>query len=218
MPPLPVLILLLLQPALGLVPPLFQIYPDGLHVSMVMVICGGLVMAIGVRGEVNVPKRLSALTEEFFAGMGFAFSKVISIIIAAACFIGGLNAMGVIAGLAGILGSNTGLAVVLSPILTWLMATISGSGTASSVSFSKAMLPLIAKVQPQLALHLGAVGSIGANVGRTMSPVAAIVLFTGTLANVEVQALVRRVTLPMLAALFAVIVYGLVRTFAVSWT
>jgi DcuC family C4-dicarboxylate transporter len=218
MPPLPVLILLLLQPALGLVPPLFQIYPDGLHVSMVMVICGGLVMAIGVRGEANVPKRLSALTEEFFAGMGFAFSKVISIIIAAACFIGGLNAMGVIAGLAGILGSNTGLAVVLSPILTWLMATISGSGTASSVSFSKAMLPLIAKVQPQLALHLGAVGSIGANVGRTMSPVAAIVLFTGTLANVEVQALVRRVTLPMLAALFAVIVYGLVRTFAVSWT
>lgn len=213
LPPLPVVILLLLQPSLNLVPPIFQIYPDGLHVSMVMVICGGLVMLVGINSEAskNVPKRISELTEEFFTGMGFAFSKVISIIIAAACFIGGLNAMGVITSLAGILSGNVALAAVLSPLVTWGMAVISGSGTAASVSFSKAMLPSIAQAQPQVALHLGAAGSIGANLGRTMSPVSAIVLFTSALADVDIQALVRRVTLPILAALSVVILYGLLR-------
>lgn len=213
LPPLPVVILLLLQPSLNLVPPIFQIYPDGLHVSMVMVICGGLVMLVGINSEAskNVPKRISELTEEFFTGMGFAFSKVISIIIAAACFIGGLNAMGVITSLAGILSGNVALAAVISPLVTWGMAVISGSGTAASVSFSKAMLPPIAQTQQYVALHLGAAGSIGANLGRTMSPVSAIVLFTSALADVDIQALVRRVTLPILAALSVVILYGLLR-------
>lgn len=209
MPPLPVALLLLLQPSLGLVPSLFEIYPDGLHVSMVMLCCGALVMLIGVRGERDAPRRISELTEQFFEGMGFAFSKVISIILSAACFIAGLNALGVITALSGILGTNAALAVIVSPLVTWGVAFIGGSGTAASVSFSKSMLPPLAGSNPALALKLGVSGSIGANIGRTMSPVAAIVLFVSALADVQIQDLMKRVLLPMLAALASVIVLGL---------
>ncbi|RPI67997.1 MAG: C4-dicarboxylate transporter, partial [Ignavibacteriae bacterium] len=59
------------------------------------------------------------------------------------------------------------------------------------------------------ALKLGVSGSIGANIGRTMSPVAAIVLFVSALADVQIQDLMKRVLLPMLAALASVIVLGL---------
>jgi C4-dicarboxylate transporter, DcuC family len=209
MPPLPVALLLLLQPSLGLVPSLFEIYPDGLHVSMVMLCCGALVMLIGLRGERDAPRRISELTEQFFEGMGFAFSKVISIILSAACFIAGLNALGVITALSGILGTNAALAVIVSPLVTWGVAFIGGSGTAASVSFSKSMLPPLAGSNPALALKLGVSGSIGANIGRTMSPVAAIVLFVSALADVQIQDLMKRVLLPMLAALASVIVLGL---------
>jgi DcuC family C4-dicarboxylate transporter len=166
-------------------------------------------MLIGLRGERDAPRRISELTEQFFEGMGFAFSKVISIILSAACFIAGLNALGVITALSGILGTNAALAVIVSPLVTWGVAFIGGSGTAASVSFSKSMLPPLAGSNPALALKLGVSGSIGANIGRTMSPVAAIVLFVSALADVQIQDLMKRVLVPMLAALASVIVLGL---------
>lgn len=209
LPPLPVLILLLLQPGLNLVPPLFQIYPSGLHVSMVMLICAFLVMAVEVFRKPGVIAQLSSLTEEFFKGMGFAFSKVISIILAAACFIGGLKALGVIESLAGVLASSDAVAAILSPAVTWSIAVLGGSGTAASVAFSQSMLPMLTKIDVSRAVDLGVAGAIGANVGRTMSPVAAVVLFTSALTDVSIPELVKVSTKAMVAALLAVMLYGL---------
>lgn len=203
LPPLPVLILLLMQPGLNLVPPVFAVYPKGLHISMVMVICTALAMIV-TRGGIN------RLTTQFFEGMGYAFAKVISLIIAASCFIAGLEAAGVIASAAGALASNAALAAVLSPVLTWGLAVISGSGTAPSVSFSQAMLPSLATTNVFHAVKLGISGAIGASVGRTMSPVSAILLFTTTLTDTEPSQLVRIVMWPMLAALGITILHGLV--------
>lgn len=203
LPPLPVLILLLMQPGLNLVPAVFTVYPKGLHISMVMVICTALAMIV-TRGGIN------RLTTQFFEGMGYAFAKVISLIIAASCFIAGLEAAGVIASAAGILASNAALAAILSPVLTWGLAVISGSGTAPSVSFSQAMLPSLATTNVFHAVRLGISGAIGASVGRTMSPVSAILLFTTTLTDTEPSQLVRIVMWPMLAALGITILHGLV--------
>ncbi len=208
LPPLPVAVLLLLQPGLDLVPQIFSIYPNGLHVSMVMLICGGIVIAVGLRGAPDIPRRLSELTEQFFQGMGFAFAKVISIILAAACFIGGLKALGVIESLAGVFGTNHTLAAILSPVVTWVIAVIGGSGTAASVAFSQSMLPTLAQQQVSGAVDLGVAGAVGANVGRTMSPVAAVVLFTSALADVNIEDLVKLSAKCMLASLAAVILYG----------
>ena len=108
-----------------------------------------------------------------------------------------------------LLASNLELARVASPVLTSAMAVVSGSGTAPSVAFSKAMLPGILPVSAAQAIDVGVLGAIGANVGRTMSPVAAVVLFTSALASVSIADLVRLSARAMLAALAAVILYGL---------
>lgn len=217
LPPLPVIALLLLQPGLNLIPPIFTIYPNGLHVSMVMLLSTVVAMAVHAaddrRGTPSrwqrLKEHLTTLTTEFFDGMGYAFAHVISIIIAASCFIAGLTALGVIDAASMLLASNADLARVASPLLTAGMAVLSGSGTAPSVAFSKAMLPGLLSMGPGQAIDIGVLGAIGANVGRTMSPVAAVVLFTSALAQVSITDLVKYSARAMLAALAAVILYGL---------
>jgi DcuC family C4-dicarboxylate transporter len=90
-----------------------------------------------------------------------------------------------------------------------VLAVISGSGTAPSVSFTQAIVPDIAAMDVAQSVDIGILGAIGASLGRTMSPVAAIVLFTATLVDVPVTELVRLVKWPILAALTVVIAYGL---------
>ncbi|NQW30976.1 MAG: C4-dicarboxylate transporter DcuC [Ignavibacteria bacterium] len=208
LPPLPVIILLLLQPNFNLIPPLFEIYPQGLFISTVMLICSGLAMAFTVRGSAGLVKHISSLTVEFFEGMGYGFAKVISIILAAACFIAGLEALGAIKETSALLVNYPALAVALSPLLTWILAIICGSGTAPSVSFSASMLPEIARTNVGGAIQLGTTAAIGANIGRTMSPVSAILLFTSTLANVATTEIIKLVSIPLVSALLAVILYS----------
>jgi DcuC family C4-dicarboxylate transporter len=207
--PLPVVLLLILQPALGLAPYLIQRYPGGVQVSLVMLVCTVLVMLVSAGSWKGLLPTMSAITHEFFEGMGYAFANVISVIIAASCFIAGLNAVGLISAMSGMLAGNAMLAAVLAPALTWVMAVVGGSGTAPTVAFSKSMLPGIAAQDPAEAVRLGVAGAIGANVGRTMSPVAAVVLFTSTLTEVSIPDLWKRVAPCMLAAVGATIILGL---------
>jgi len=202
LPPLPVVMLLVLQPSLNFIPWLTSRYPQGIYVSMVMIICTTLVLI--VHG-----KEISRIASEFFEGMGYAMAKVISIILAASCFIGGLAALGAIEYLATVFGDNAALAAVASPILTWGLAVLGGSGTAPSVAFSQSMLPALSKVDAAGAVDLGIAGAIGASVGRTMSPVAAVVLFTSTLADVPLPQLVKFVAIPMVLSLLSIVLYGL---------
>lgn len=208
LPPLPVIILLLLQPSFNLVPALFEVYPQGLFISTVMLICSGIAMLLTVGGSGGLVKHVSALTVDFFEGMGYGFAKVISIILAASCFIAGLDALGAIKETSAMLVNYPALAVTLSPLLTWLLAIICGSGTAPSVSFSAAMLPAVAKTSVGGAVQLGTTAAIGANIGRTMSPVSAILLFTSTLANVAPTEIIKLVSIPLVSALLAVILYS----------
>lgn len=211
LPPLPVLLLLLMQPGLGLFSFITAVYPQGVHVSAVMVVCAGLVMLVTLAEPREAVRHLTRCTEEFFGGMGYAFAKVISLIIAAACFLAGLDALGAIKRLTSFLSYDTTVAAIVSPIITWGLAVVSGSGTAPSVGFSQAVLPGIAESSGiGLAVTLGILGAIGASVGRTMSPVSAVLLFTSTLAEVDPKELVKLVMIPMVSALLATIVYGLV--------
>ena len=83
------------------------------------------------------------------------------------------------------------------------MAVASGSGVAPTVAFAEAVLPALRDDLP-LALDLGTLAAIGASFGRTMSPVAAVVIFSASLAGVTTWTLVRRVA-PPLAVGFVVV-------------
>lgn len=210
MGPLPVVLLLLLQPSLNIVPPLSERYPFGVHVSLVMVACTAVVIVVTTQHWRSAIAHASAISVQFFEGMGYAFANVISIIIAASCFIAGLKAVGIVGAITGALQDSAGVATAVAPAITWLMAAVGGSGTAPSVAFTKAMLPTVAHTNPVGAVDLGVSAAIGANVGRTMSPVAAVVLFTSALAEISVPALIRRVAPCMVAAVAATILFGLI--------
>ena len=201
LPLLPIALLLLLQPRLGLVPPLLRLYPDGLPVSHAMIFSMLIAMLIHRR-------ELSAQARAFFEGMGFAYVHVISLIITASCLITGMEAVGLVDKLVSVVSGAGLFAKLLSGLIPWSLAVLSGSGTAPSVAFSKAVLPSLSAVDVLEAVDIGLLGAIGATFGRTMSPVAAVVIFTSALVGCTPLQIVKRTGPPLafgfVAALFVV--------------
>lgn len=201
LPPLPIAIVFACMPQFNVFPWLTGMYPEGLPVSHAMIFSTIVTMLV-------VRKDISALTKQFFEGLGYGYVHVISLIIAASCFIKGLETVGLIATLVGAISSNQLLGNIMSMFSPMGLAVLSGSGTAPSVSFSKAVLPhLIETSGLAQALDSGILGAIGATFGRTMSPVAAIVIFTSTLCNVQPKDIVKNLAIPLLVgAVVAIIV------------
>ncbi|MFM7339857.1 MAG: C4-dicarboxylate transporter DcuC, partial [Bacteroidota bacterium] len=134
MPPLPILTLLLVRPGNPLFAPLLSVYPQGLPVSHAMVFFGFLLIMFNA-------KRISALTNEFFKGLGFGYAQVISLIITANCFIAGLESIGFMQSIITFILQAGPFAHIAGSLSVWAMAVISGSGTAPSVAFSNGVLP-----------------------------------------------------------------------------
>lgn len=199
MPPLPIALVFLMQP--GFAPfPLLREFGPGLPVVHAMVACTAIVLLIH-------RKELSAQTRTFFDGMGYAYINVISLIITATCFIEGMKAVGLTQKLVGLVSNGGLFGKLASELFPAMLAILSGSGIAPSVAFSMSVLPPLIATDLPGALNLGVLAAIGSSFGRTMSPVAAVVIFTATLVNVTPMQIIRR-TGPALAvgALAALVV------------
>lgn len=200
LPPMPVVVLLMSQPKFHLIPGVLEYYPDGLPVPHIMVFFTIIILLINY-------KEVSALTKSFFEGLGYAYIHVISLIISASCLIAGMEAVGLIQVLVRVVSNFDLTAQAISGSMTWLLAVLSGSGTAPSVSFSKAVLPELAKLNPQGAVDLGIIGAIGATFGRTMSPVAAIVIFTTTLVDAKPLDIIKRTAPALVLGFLALLIF-----------
>ncbi|MFN8358725.1 MAG: C4-dicarboxylate transporter DcuC [Candidatus Kapaibacterium sp.] len=200
LPPMPVVVLLMSQPKFHLIPGVLDYYPDGLPVPHIMVFFTIIILLINY-------KEVSALTKSFFEGLGYAYIHVISLIISASCLIAGMEAVGLIQVLVRVVSNFDLTAQAISGSMTWLLAVLSGSGTAPSVSFSKAVLPELAKLNPQGAVDLGIIGAIGATFGRTMSPVAAIVIFTTTLVDAKPLSIIKRTAPALVIGFLALLIF-----------
>jgi DcuC family C4-dicarboxylate transporter len=184
LPPLPVLLILVMLPG-GVLPPLPAPFDKGLPVPYAMLL--GTIVVLLVHG-----RALSRLVQSFFEGMGYGYAHVISIIVASSCFIAGLTAAGMTGALVRVV-SGTGIAgKAAAGFFPGVLAVASGSGVAPSVAFAQAVLPSLRGDVP-LALDLGSLAAIGASFGRTMSPVAAVVIFSASLTGVTTWRLIRRV-------------------------
>jgi len=193
-------VLLMSQPKFHLIPGVLEYYPDGLPVPHIMVFFTIIILLINY-------KEVSALTKSFFEGLGYAYIHVISLIISASCLIAGMEAVGLIQVLVRVVSNFDLTAQAISGSMTWLLAVLSGSGTAPSVSFSKAVLPELAKLNPQGAVDLGIIGAIGATFGRTMSPVAAIVIFTTTLVDAKPLSIIKRTAPALVLGFLALLIF-----------
>jgi DcuC family C4-dicarboxylate transporter len=197
LPPLPIAMLLLLQPRFNLFPPILQLYPQGLPASHAMILSAIVALFVD-------RKDLSAQARAFFEGTGFAYVNVISLIVTATCFIKGLEVVGLIQMMVSAIHSSGFIGKSASAFFPWVLAVLGGSGTAPCVAFCKAVLPSISAKDVTTAIDFGVLAAISSSFGRTMSPVASIVFFTSVLLNVTPLQIIRR-TAPALAAAAAVV-------------
>jgi DcuC family C4-dicarboxylate transporter len=166
----------------------------------------GLAMLVGVlAAAIATPRSVRGVPKAFFDGAGYAFTEVVSLIVIASCFAEGVK----IAGIAALIGkgieSVPGMLVPIAGFVPLAFAALSGSGMASTQGLYGFF------VDPARALgvdpkEIGAMVSLGAAAGRTMSPVAAVALMSAKLTGTNSFELAKRVAPPLLISISIVIV------------
>jgi DcuC family C4-dicarboxylate transporter len=140
----------------------------------------------------------------FFEGAGYGFTHIISLIVAANCFGEGIRQVGLAALVGDFVTQNPPLLLPAGGLLPCGFAFLCGSGMASTQSlfgfFAGPALTL--GMDPA---RVGAVVSLAAAAGRTMSPVAAVTLMCAAMTRTNPLELVRRVALPLLLAVAATV-------------
>jgi DcuC family C4-dicarboxylate transporter len=141
----------------------------------------------------------------FFEGAGFALTNITSLIVAAGCFAKGVEVAGLAAPLEHAIGASPRLLVPLAALLPAGFAWVSGSGMASTEGLYRFYYEPANELGVD-TLRVGAVVSLSAAAGRTLSPVAAVVLMAASLTGATPLAIVRRLALPLLAGVTAVVI------------
>ena len=134
--------------------------------------------------------------KNLFRGIGEAYGTIISLTITAQCFGAGVAAVGLSATLLEF-ARATGSLPALAAGFPWALALLSGSGSGPILTFAQTFLPGLDALEG--ATRLAALACFGGAFGRTMSPVAAVVVYCAGLVGISPIVLVKRL-LPALAA------------------
>ena len=126
-------------------------------------------------------------SKEFFRGMGNGYGDVMGIIIAAGVFAAGLRSAGLI----------DAFVTALKASNEFVLAVITGSGDAATFAFNEAVTPHALDFGMQVP-NLGSLALISGSLGRTMSPIAGVVILISGLAMVPPIQLVKRTAIPMI--------------------
>ena len=203
LPPLPVIAIFLMMPGVFF-PVLPAPFEKGLPVSHAMIGATIIVLALCWRDA-------SKHAKSFFEGMGYAYANIISIVVTSSCFIAGLTAVGLTDQFVKLISGAGWTAKIAAGAIPGALGVLTGSGIGPSVAFSKAVLPALRETNLTGALDLGALAAISATFGRTMSPVAAVVIFCATFSGAPTFVLIRKTALPMVAGFLAALVVVLLR-------
>jgi DcuC family C4-dicarboxylate transporter len=170
----------------------------------------GAAMLVGVvAAALTTRKAVPDTARAFFEGAGYAVTHIISLIVAAQCF--GETVKGI--GLADLIGDLVravpGVLLPSAAGLPLAFAWLSGTGFGATQSLFQFF------VKPAVSLgidpiRVGSVVSIAGAAGRTMSPVAAVTLMCAAMTETNPLVLVRRVALPLLAGLVAVVLAAMI--------
>ena len=156
---------------------------NALPVVRAMLIGSALAMIVSFR-------ELSQLAKNFFDGMGAAYASIISLTITAQCFGAGIAAVGLSEVLLNTATRNGSLKL-LAAGFPWMLGLLSGSGSGPILAFAQTFLTQMDGSQE--TARLAALSCFGGAFGRTMSPVAAVVVYTSGLVNVSPVLLVRKI-------------------------
>jgi DcuC family C4-dicarboxylate transporter len=165
----------------------------------------GLAMLVGVLVAMAVtPGKARDGVKSFFDGAGYGFANIVSLIVTATCFGKAIEGAGLAALLGKLIAAAPGLLEPLAAVVPLAFAAVSGSGMASTQSlYGFFFQPAVDHGHDPTAV--GALVGVGSAAGRTMSPVAAVTLMCATLTHTNPFVLARRVALPLLAGIAAVV-------------
>ncbi len=142
----------------------------------------------------------------FFDGMGKGYGDIIGIIIAAAVFVSGMNALGLIADFNAMLAKSESIARISSALGPFFFAVMTGSGEAASLAFNEAVTPHAANYGMTI-INMGSLVNIGAALGRTMSPIAGATIICASLAKADPLTIAKRNAPGMLAAVAVAFIF-----------
>lgn len=168
----------------------------------------GLAMLLGVTcAVVASPGEMKTVMKTFFTGAGYGFTTSISLIVTATCF-GKAIQLVVGDGLGELIAHNSRILQPLAGTLPALFATVSGSGMASTQSlYGFFYAPAIQLEEDPLAL--GALVSVAAAVGRTLSPVSAVTLMVAELTGTRPVQLIAALAVPLISSYLLVLILRL---------
>lgn len=164
-------------------------YAGALPIVRAMLI--GVILALVV-----ARKDVQKLTKTMFTGIGEAYGTIISLTITAQCFGAGVAAVGLSARLLEV-ARAFGFLSVLAAGFPWALSVLSGSGSGPILTFAQTFLPSLGPGDD--SVRLAALACFGGAFGRTMSPVAAVVVYCSGLVGVSPIALVKRLAPALLA-------------------
>lgn len=148
--------------------------------------------------RVKDAKKVIHSLDIFWNGMADIFKSVVVLIIAADIFSKGLIALGFIDGLVNIsqgLGFGAvGIGIVMT-VMIFMASILMGSGNAAFFAFG----PLVPKIATQLgadAVTIILPMSLAASMGRTVSPIAGVLVATASIAKVTPLDVVKRNAIP----------------------
>jgi DcuC family C4-dicarboxylate transporter len=160
-------------------------------------------------------RKLKAVLESlgtFWNGMGNIFKTVVTLIIAADIFAKGLISLGFIEGLISA-SQNIGLGSIgislVMVVMIFLASMLMGSGNASFFAFA----PLVPKIAVKFGIKTTSMilpMNLAASMGRTVSPVAGVIIATSEIAGVSPLAIVKRNLIPLVVALVFLLIYPMI--------
>lgn len=142
----------------------------------------------------------------FFSGAGKGYGDVLGIIIAAGVFACGLRETGVVDALIEALKSAGDYARIGGAMGTFAMAVLTGSGDAATFAFNEAVTPHAAALGMTIS-DLGNTVMCAAQLGRTTSPIAGVVILIAGMSRVSPIDLVKRTCVPMVITWFVLILF-----------
>ena len=169
-PVVPLAILILTSPAVGLV---------GTAITVPQSMFIGIILA----GIVSL-KNPQEISKNFFNGIGSAYAEVIGIIACAAVFTAGMQSIGLTPALIAAMEGSDAVVPIAATFGPLLVAVLSGSGDAATLAFNNAITPHAAVFGLDIS-SLGTTASLAGALGRTMSPVAGAAIICAGLAKVN---------------------------------
>jgi DcuC family C4-dicarboxylate transporter len=205
-PILPLLLLIVFSEIFQLTP-----IPISLDTTTAMFISLFIALIFELIRKRNLKAVLESLSI-FWNGMGNIFKTVVTLIIAADIFAKGLISLGFIEGLISSSQSiglgAVGISIVMV-VMIFLASMLMGSGNAAFFAFA----PLVPKIAVKFGIKTTSMilpMNLSASMGRTVSPVAGVIIATSEIAGVSPLDIVKRNIIPLVVALVFLLIYPMI--------